>query len=548
MYVKWIAAGAKFNATFKRHACAMSHSDDASRQGPLPVYIDGLVILKIIKHVQDEGSEFVNGDLVGLDVTRRLIKSFPDLYPDTKPVPSEPLRVEVTNCVPELPYAEEDVLLDFRQTMVSNFREAIGGPSHFGCGIDHKTVGWYTTSSAYASDHFIERQYKYQCDNSNSVMLIYEAAVAAASGCVSVRVVRLTDMFMELYKNGARSFTKEELDKRPRFSDAEIFEEVPFFIHNCAPIQALLQAWSQDQTLDLHYDTGRLDLNSDMFLERYLESASDAIFDLGKVSSTYERTRAMVQRNRLAAMQEVENKKRAQGLPQVSCILLLPPHLPLVSQLFPAHQRRRHPGAEAAVSRPQQTGAALDCLPSRAVRSPCFRCPLHLYVDVSTSLCADGCASGIALALLATRRSPFTSCSQLPLYPILTSPMNKGDAVIDIKLQMALNAFFAQIESLADNAMYTLQLKKQSKKKGGAGTSLFSQTRRERPQGKGRDGSISTAAALPGAPAPNCRRGGAQTSSSQQSRNWLQCVSCRGGAPNGLCEWKREREWQVRAM
>ena len=92
---------------------------------------------------------------------------------------------------------------------------------------------------------------------------------------------------------------------------------MPFFIHNCAPIQALLQSWSLDQTLDLQYDTGRLDLNSDMFLERYLESASDSIFDLGKVSSTYERTRAMVQRNRQAAMQEVENKKRVQGLPQV---------------------------------------------------------------------------------------------------------------------------------------------------------------------------------------------------------------------------------------
>ena len=88
-------------------ALQMSHSDDASRQGPLPVYIDGLVILKIIKHVQDEGSEFVNGDLVGLDVTRRLIKSFPELYENTKPVPSEPLRVEVTNCVPELPYVPD---------------------------------------------------------------------------------------------------------------------------------------------------------------------------------------------------------------------------------------------------------------------------------------------------------------------------------------------------------------------------------------------------------------------------------------------------------
>jgi hypothetical protein len=281
------------------------------------------VILKIIKHVQDEGSEFVNGDLVGLDVTRRLIRSFPDLYPDTKPVPSEPLRVEVTNCVPELPYLEDELLQDFRQTMVSNFREAIGGPSQFGCGIDHKTVGWYTTSSAYASDNFIERQYKFQCDNSNAVMLIYESSVAAASGCVSLRVVRLTDMFMELYKNGPRSFTKEELDKRPRFSDAEIFEEVPFFIHNCAPIQALLQSWSLDQSLDLQYDTARLDLNNDMFLERYLENASDAIFDLGKVSSTYERTRAMVQRNRLAAMQEVENRKRVQGLPQVLHAALL---------------------------------------------------------------------------------------------------------------------------------------------------------------------------------------------------------------------------------
>ena len=60
-----------------------------------------------------------------------------------------------------------------------------------------------------------------------------------------------------------------------------------------------------------------------MFLERYLENASDAIFDLGKVSSTYERTRAMVQRNRLSAMQDVENRKRVQGLPQVLYVALL---------------------------------------------------------------------------------------------------------------------------------------------------------------------------------------------------------------------------------
>ena len=58
-----------------------------------------------------------------------------------------------------------------------------------------------------------------------------------------------------------------------------------------------------------------------------------------------------------------------------------------------------------------------------------------------------------------------------------TSPMNKGDAVIDFKLQMALNACFAQIESLADNAMETSRLKKQSRKKGGEETRLFSQTR-----------------------------------------------------------------------
>jgi hypothetical protein len=416
-----------------RHGSAMSHSDDSSRQSPLPVYIDGLVILKIIKHVQDEGSEFVNGDLVGLDVTRRLIKSFPDLYPDTKPVPSEPLRVEVTNCVPELPYAEEELLLDFRQTMVSNFREAIGGPSQFGCGIDHKTVGWYTTSSAYASDHFIERQYKYQCDNSNSVMLIYEAAVAAASGCVSLRVVRLTDMFMELYKNGARAFTKEELDKRPRFSDAEIFEEVPFFIHNCAPIQALLQSWSLDQTLDLQYDTGRLDLNSDMFLERYLESASDAIFDLGKLSSAYERNRAMVQRNRLAAMQEVENKKRAQGLPQVFCISFLALHpalLPSFSRPLP-HNATQHISDEDILALRQQYPDP-NRLELLLTACQVEQYELHALAFVSAACDCRSCAladtscSGTALELLVMQRSRFTSSSPLPLYPMLTLPMNKA--------------------------------------------------------------------------------------------------------------------------
>ena len=96
-----------------------------------------------------------------------------------------------------------------------------------------------------------------------------------------------------------------------------------------------------------------MDLNNDMFLERYLENASDAIFDLGKVSSTYERTRAMVQRNRQAAMQEVENKKRVQGLPQVRELLVgLCPFI--IAHLRFAHNLLQHISEEDIQALKQQ--------------------------------------------------------------------------------------------------------------------------------------------------------------------------------------------------
>ena len=130
---------------------AGSSSDAAVAEKKVDVVeLDGMVVLKIIKHCQEALPSFVTGQLLGLDIGRTL---------------------EVTNCFPfpnkndeqaqAAPAAggdgddgDEDGA-EYQMEMMRCLREV---------NVDNNTVGWYQSTyfSSFIDDSCIETQFNYQ--------------------------------------------------------------------------------------------------------------------------------------------------------------------------------------------------------------------------------------------------------------------------------------------------------------------------------------------------------------------------------------------------
>ena len=147
------------------------------------VELDGLVVLKIIKHCHEALPGFVTGQLLGLDIGRTL---------------------EVTNCF-AFPTKDDDAGgggkgdgdddedgAEYQIEMMRSLREV---------NVDNNTVGWYQSTyfSSFIDDSCIETQFNYQENIKNCVVLIYDPSRTRAAG-LALRAFRLTDSFMSLYK------------------------------------------------------------------------------------------------------------------------------------------------------------------------------------------------------------------------------------------------------------------------------------------------------------------------------------------------------------
>jgi len=97
------------------------------------VYLDGVVVLKIIQHCKDNLPDLVTGQLLGLDVDTNL---------------------EVTNCFP-FPTRDDDgddEGAEYQIDMMRCLREV---------NVDNNTVGWYQSTflGTYLNESMIETQY-----------------------------------------------------------------------------------------------------------------------------------------------------------------------------------------------------------------------------------------------------------------------------------------------------------------------------------------------------------------------------------------------------
>jgi len=244
------------------------------------VQVDGLVVLKIIKHCQDHLPVAVTGLLLGLDVVR-------------PPLPG--VTVEVTNCFPfptRTPGDDEEseaAGAEYQLEMMHRLREV---------NIDNNTVGWYTSTylETFLSDSsIVETQLSYQTSLPRSVLLVFDP-VKTAQGTLSLRAYRLTQSFVELYQHKLQiqqqqqsqqpqANTLTESSELAHLSFNDIFYEIPIRIHNSQLINALLYDMEGSDTLSAHFE--RLNLGFAPFLEKNLEYLAESLDDLAAEQSKY---------------------------------------------------------------------------------------------------------------------------------------------------------------------------------------------------------------------------------------------------------------------
>merc|ERR1711990_164456 len=237
---------------------AKQEEQEVVRQKLDLVEIDGLAVLKIVKHCKEHLPQLVTGQLLGLDYdqTLEVTNCFP--FPSTREVDSEDFEAEGG--------------ADYQMDMMRALRDV---------NVDNNTVGWYhsTYLGSHITEELISTQYNYQESIPKCVCLIFDP-MKTAQGNLALKAGRLTDSFMTLYKGG--EFTLDSILKAGVCAE-DIFEEVPIQVRNSNLIKAfLLQMDDSKIKRSVSAETGvPSNVNTNPFLEKNLECLIDSIDDLG---------------------------------------------------------------------------------------------------------------------------------------------------------------------------------------------------------------------------------------------------------------------------
>ncbi|XP_008794937.2 eukaryotic translation initiation factor 3 subunit H-like [Phoenix dactylifera] len=253
----WIAASSMANTMARSFLQAVSSEEVAQ---PLRVVqMEGLAILKIIKHCKEFSPALVTGQLLGLDVGSVL---------------------EVTNCFP-FPIREEDEQIEadganYQLEMMRCLREV---------NVDNNTVGWYqsTLLGSFQTVELIETFMNYQENIRRCVCIIYDPS-RSNQGVLALKALKLTDPFMELYRNN--NFTGEKLREK-KLSWVDIFEEIPIKVSNSALISAFMTELEPDSPVS-QCDYDRLKLSTAPYMERNLEFLIECMEDLNSEQNKFQ--------------------------------------------------------------------------------------------------------------------------------------------------------------------------------------------------------------------------------------------------------------------
>ena len=267
-----------------------SNHKNSESESPIElVQIEGLAVLKIIKHCHEEGAgnmEVAQGVLLGL-------------VQDTK--------LEVTNCFP-FPNRNDEYLTEeaFQLKMMRNLRKL---------NVDHLHVGWYqsTQQGNFLSPQLLESQYSYQTSIDESVVVIFNPT-KTGRGFLSVKAYRLTQPALKLYKDGDFS-TNAIREKGVGFN--KLYSEIPVVIRNSHLANALLMELESKIPKEQYHQF--YDLGTRSVLEKHLRQVMQSVDELCQESNkfnTYQKMVYKVQQARITANQRLpadNEQRRAEG-------------------------------------------------------------------------------------------------------------------------------------------------------------------------------------------------------------------------------------------
>merc|ERR1711976_328585 len=255
----------------------------ASHRDPSVQYvqIDGLVVLKIIKHCQEEGvggSELVQGVLLGLVENNRL---------------------EVTNCFPFPKTGEEEEFNEvvYQMEMMRNLRHV---------NIDHLHVGWYQSTfyGSFINKALLDSQFNYQHSIQESIVLIYDPH-RTSKGHLAIKAMRLTPQMMKLYMEG--DFTPDSV-KGSGISFESMFEEVPVVVKNSHLVNTLLCELEEMSPSENQHNF--LDLATGTVLEKNVQLLIDSVDDLSQDANKYFNFQRQQARQNQAKQQYIQKRQQ----------------------------------------------------------------------------------------------------------------------------------------------------------------------------------------------------------------------------------------------
>lgn len=242
------------------------------------VQLDGLVLLKIIKHCQENLPEIATGQLLGLDVGEKL---------------------EVTHSFPVPDEADDD----YRVSMLKQLRDV---------NVDNNVVGWYVCSflGSWMQQDILEEQYKYQKEINSSIMIVYDS-YSSTKGKLALKAYRLTKGMMKLYDKQSE-FTQTDFCTAG-IEASDVVEEVPIKVHNSNLIHGFLYELREYKAMNCDFD--RLNHSTNQYLTKNLAAMSQCIdgyiSEQGKfLFHLRQLNRQKIQQNSYKQQRQQENDKR----------------------------------------------------------------------------------------------------------------------------------------------------------------------------------------------------------------------------------------------
>ncbi|XP_055921235.1 eukaryotic translation initiation factor 3 subunit H [Eupeodes corollae] len=248
------------------------------------VQCDGLAVMKMVKHCQEESSnmDLAQGALLGLVVDKRL---------------------EITNCFP-FPKSSDELMDEemYQLTMMRRLRRV---------NVDHFHVGWYQSSDVgnFLSLPLLESQYHYQTSIEESVVVIYDTQ-KSARGFLTLKAYRLTPQAIAMYKEN--DFTPDAL-RQLKVGYETLFVEIPIVIKNSPLTNIMMSELSEMVPEDQGHNF--LDLGTASVLENHMRCLIDRVDELYQESMKYNKYQQMVfkqetEKHRALSKQAAENAVR----------------------------------------------------------------------------------------------------------------------------------------------------------------------------------------------------------------------------------------------